>query len=371
MKKISKVLLASVLFLAACGGGSASNNTSSETEEEAVDAKELYGCNVINVYNAGEYIGENVLSDFENAYRAKVNYETFDSNETMYTKLLGGSSYDVLVPSDYTIERLLQEGMLQKLDKEAIPNLSNINPDVVEKQKVFDPTLEYSVPYFWGSVGLVYNKNNVDQKVIEEQGWDILLNTDYKGQIFMYDSQRDAFMIAFKALGFSMNTDNENEIHAAYNWLLQMAQTMEPAFVTDEVIDAMLNGEKDIAVMYSGDAAYVLSENPDMAWIEPNQGTNIWVDAMVIPANATCPGLANAFINYISDYDASYANSDEIGYTSVNTQVFNELSGPGGTYEGNTAYMPRTGYDKDEVFHHNEILKQELGHNWNKVKVGE
>lgn len=364
MRKIWKSLLASVLFLAACGGG---NTSSTVQDEDVMDAKELYGCNVINVYNAGEYIGENVVSDFEKLYTAKVNYETFESNEMLYTKLLGGSSYDVLVPSDYTIERLLQENMLQKIDQSAMTNIGNLNPDVVEMQKVFDPTLEYSVPYFWGTVGLVYNKNNVDPKVIEEQGWDILKNTDYAGQVFIYDSQRDAFMVAFKALGFSMNTDNENEILAATNWLMDMAKTMDPAFVTDEVIDAMVNGEKDIAIMYSGDAAYVLSENEDMAWIEPNQGTNVWVDAMVIPANATCPGLANAFINYMTGYDASYANSDEIGYTSVNKQVFEELSGAGGTYEGNTAYIPRVGYEKDEVFHHNEILKQELGHNWNQV----
>lgn len=364
MNKILKSLLASVLLLAACGG----NKPAATENVDVQDAKELYGCNVINVYNAGEYIGEDVLGNFEKLYTAKVNYETFESNEMLYTKLLGGSSYDVLVPSDYTIERLLQENMLQKIDKAAITNIGNLNPDVVEMQKVFDPTLEYSVPYFWGTVGLVYNKNNVDPKVIEEEGWDILLNTDYAGKIFFYDSQRDAFMIAFKALGFSMNTDNENEILAATNWLKKMATTMDPAFVTDEVIDAMVNGEKDIAIMYSGDAAYVLSENEDMAWIEPSQGTNVWVDAMVIPANATCPGLANAFINYITDYDASYANSDEVGYTSVHKEVFEELSGAGGTYEGNPAYMPRVGYEKDEVFHHNEILKQELGHNWNQVK---
>lgn len=366
MKKIWNVLLASCLLLAGCGG-STTNNTAEE-EVEVVDAKELYGCNVINVYNAGEYIGEDVLNQFETAFRAKVNYETFDSNESMYTKLLGGNSYDVLVPSDYMIERLISEGSLQKLDKSKLTNLNQVNPDVLEMQKVFDPNLEYAVPYFWGSVGLVYNKNNVDPKEIEEKGWDILLDEKYNGQVFMYDSQRDAFMVAFKALGYSMNTDSDADINSAYNWLIKMKEAVDPSYVTDEVIDAMMNGEKDIALMYSGDAAYVLSENEDMAYIEPHQGTNIWVDAMVIPANATCPDLANEFINFITDYNASYQNSDEVGYTSVNQTVFEELSADDGTYGGINAYTPRVGYEKDEVFHFNEVLRQQLGERWNLVK---
>lgn len=368
MKKVSKILLASSLVLLAGCGGSSGSGSAAATETK--DAKELYGCSVINVYNAGEYIGENVLGDFEKKYNATVKYETFDSNESMYTKLLGGSAYDVLVPSDYSIERLISENMLQKLDLNALENLDQLDPAVREMQKVFDPNLEYAVPYFWGSVGLVYNKNNVDPAVIKEKGWDILQDETYKGKVFMYDSQRDAFMVAFKALGYSMNTDDPAQIDAAFDWLVNMDKAVEPAYVTDEVIDAMMNGEKDIALMYSGDAAYVLSENEDMAFIEPDQGTNIWVDAMVIPANAGCPGLAHAFIDYITDYDASYQNSEEIGYTAVNRKVFEELSADGGTYGGISAYIPRSGYDKDEVFHFNETLRQELSDRWNKVKIG-
>ena len=368
MKKqsLSKILLVSSLgVLTACSGSGSSD------AEETIDAKETYGCSVINVYNAGEYIGDGVLTNFEKMYNAKVNYETFDSNETMYTKLLGGSAYDVLVPSDYSIERLIDEGMLQKLDKEALTNLDQLDPVALEMQKAFDPDLEYAVPYFRGSVGLVYNHDNVDPAVIEEKGWDILLDEEYKGRVFMYDSQRDAFMVAFKALGYSMNTENPEEIEAAYQWLIQMDKAVEPAYVTDEVIDAMMNGEKDIALMYSGDAAYVISENESMSYLEPHQGTNIWIDAMVIPANAGCPGLANAFVNYITDYDASYANSETIGYTAVNKQVFDEMSTDEELYGGISAYIPRDGYEKDEIFHFNEVLRQELSDRWNKVKIGE
>ena len=176
-------------------------------------------------------------------------------------------------------------------------------------------------------------------------------------------------MIAFKALGYSMNTDDPDEIQAAYEWLQNMNETTSPAYVTDEVIDGMANGDMDIAVMYSGDAAYVLSENPDMDYIEPDQGTNIWYDAMVIPANAECPGLANAFINYITDYNTALANSTQVGYTSPNLQVMNELSSEDGDYYENSAYIPREGYDKDEVFHYNAELTRQLADLWTRVKM--
>ena len=166
----------------------------------------------------------------------------------------------------------------------------------------------------------------------------------------MYDSSRDAFMIAEKALGYSMNTTDEAEINAAYEWLRNMHASLKPSYVTDEVIDSMAEGLKWMALVYSGDAAYILSENEDMAYCAPSQGTNIAVDAMVIPANAKNPKLANVFIKYMLDYDASLADSEEVGYASANAQVLAELSGPGGDYEGNAAYVPRAGYEKDEMY---------------------
>lgn len=361
MKITSALAVGSTTLLAGCGGSGT---------DALYDAEELYGCSVINVYNAGEYIADGVISDFETMYNAKVNYDVFESNEIMYTKLLGGSSYDVLVPSDYMIEKLISENMLQPLDKDEFTNLEELNPDVVAMQATYDPNLEYSVPYFWGSVGLVYNKNNVDPEEIEKKGWNILLDSKYAGRVFVYDSQRDAFMVAFKALGYSMNTENDDEIQEAYEWLLKMADAIDPSYGTDELIDAMVNGEKDIAIMYSGDAAYILSENEDMAWIEPYQGTNSWSDAMVIPANASCSGLANAFIDYMISYDVQYANSSEVGYTSPNLEVMNELSNETGDYYGNAAYLPRSGYEKDEVFRYSDVLRQKLSDLWNKVKIG-
>ena len=356
MKKLWKVILSSLLLIGLSGCGS------SNDVEQVMDAQEVYGCNVLNVYNWGEYIGEDTISNFEQMYNAKVNYSLFDSNEAMYTKLLGGSAYDILVPSDYMIERLIEEDLLQPLDKNIITNLDNLADGV--KNLPYDPDNTYSVPYFWGTVGIVYNKNNVSQEQIEEEGYNILLDEQYKGRVYLYDSERDSFMMAFKALGYSMNTEDENEIQEAYQWLLDVNEAVDPAFVTDEVIDAMANGEKDIAIMYSGDAAYVLSVNEDMAYFTPNSGTNVWSDAMVIPSNAKCPGLANEFINYMLTYEAAYDNSYTVGYTSANAEVMDELSQE---YDP-SAYIPRTNFEKDEVFKHNEVLKKDLTDLWIKVK---
>ena len=273
------------------------------------------------------------------------------------------------MPSDYMIERLIKENALQELDLELIPNISNLAEQV--RNMPYDPENTYSVPYFWGSVGIVYNKNNVDQADLEAEGWNILKDTKYAGKIYMYDSERDAFMVAFKALGYSMNTQNEDEIQAAYQWLMEQRQTMDPIYVIDEVIDGMMNGNKDMAVVYSGDAATILSENEDMGFFMPTEGTNMWSDCMVIPANAENPKLAHEFINYILSYDASLDNSETVGYASSNQEVLDELSGEGGLFEGNEAYLPRDGYDKDEVFNDNQVLKERLTELWIKVKAGE
>jgi spermidine/putrescine-binding protein len=166
-----------------------------------------------------------------------------------------------------------------------------------------------------------------------------------------------------------MNTENPDEIQEAYQWLLEMDKKVSPAYVTDEVIDAMMNGERDIAVVYSGDAAYILSENEDMSFYMPESGTNFWVDAMVIPANANNPELAHEFMNYVSSYEGALDNSSYVGYTSPNIEVRAELGGPGGDYEGINAYLPRTNYEKDEVFFYDENTRKVMSNLWAKVKI--
>ena len=287
MKKYLALVLGAAMVLSGCGG-----STSSSSSADGASAN-----NTLKVYNWGEYTGENLIANFEKEYDAKVICEYFDSNEMMYTKIQAGDKYDVLVPSDYMIERLINEDFLQPINKEEIPNMEYLADGV--KNLDYDPDNTYSVPYFWGNVGIVYDKNNVSEADLEKEGWNILKDERYKGDVYIYDSERDSFMTAFKALGYSMNTDNEDEINAAYEWLLELNNTMEPAYVTDEVIDNMANGMKSLAVVYSGDAAYILSQNEDMGFFMPEEGTNLWSDAMVIPANAENPDLANKFINYV------------------------------------------------------------------------
>ena len=356
--------VAAVLVLAVVGG---TVGASLSQQHKSAAAVEKYGSNVLKLYLPGEYLGENVISDFEKQYGVRVIVENFDSNEMMYTKLMAGDRYDVIIPSDYMIERLMNEDFLQPLDKSMIPNMENMSDAVLGMS--YDPDNTYSIPYFWGSVGLVYNHENVDPAVIESEGWEVLRNTDYAGHIYIYDSERDSFMMAFKALGYSMNTEDPNEINDAYEWLLQMNNTMSPVYVTDEVIDGMMNGYKDIAVVYSGDAAVVLDENEDMSFYMPSQGTNIWCDAMVIPQNAENPKLAHEFINYMLTYEAAFDNTETVGYTSPNAEVFEEMTSSEDLYADNAAYLPRSGYDKDEMFHDNQTLMRELSKLWIKVKA--
>ena len=356
--------VAAVLVLAVVGG---TVGASLSQQHKSAAAVEKYGSNVLKLYLPGEYLGENVISDFEKQYGVRVIVENFDSNEMMYTKLMAGDRYDVIIPSDYMIERLMNEDFLQPLDKSMIPNMENMSDAVLGMS--YDPDNTYSIPYFWGSVGLVYNHENVDPAVIESEGWEILRNTDYAGHIYIYDSERDSFMMAFKALGYSMNTEDPNEINDAYEWLLQMNNTMSPVYVTDEVIDGMMNGYKDIAVVYSGDAAVVLDENEDMSFYMPSQGTNIWCDAMVIPQNAENPKLAHEFINYMLTYEAAFDNTETVGYTSPNAEVFEEMTSSEDLYAENAAYLPRSGYEKDEMFHDNQTLMRELSKLWIKVKA--
>lgn len=321
----------------------------------------------LHLYNWGEYTGENIIRDFEEKTGASVIMENFDSNEQMYIKVANGEAYDVLVPSDYMIQRLIQEDLLQKLDHSKLDCMDLLTEDV--KGLPYDPKNEYSVPYFWGTAGIVYDKTKVDIKDLEEQGYNIFLNEKYKGDIYLYDSERDSFMMALKALGYSMNTENEKEINEAYEWLVKCVQTMEPEIVTDEIIDNMAHGRKALGLIYSGDATYVISENENMGYYLPETGTNLWSDAMVIPKNAKNPELAHAYINYATNYEGAYDNSSYVGYTSANQEVMDTLYGEGGDYEGLNSYLPRSGNEMDEVFVYNEKTKQIISNLWSKVKI--
>ena len=326
------------------------------------------GCSnkeTLNVFLPGEYIEQEVVDSFEKEYNVKVNLTTFASNEEMYTKLLGGTVYDVLIPSDYMIEKLISENMIKKLDKSQIPHINDLYEGMLCD---YDPDFDYSVPYFWGSVGLVYDAEMIDQKDVESQGWEVLKNPKYKGLVYMYDSERDSFMIALKALGYSMNTHDKKELEEAYNWLTDLDNKVEPLYVTDEIIDGLAteSDEKYIGMVYSGDATYILSENDKAKFWAPKEGTNIWTDAMVIHKDCNNDDLAYKFMDWFITYENARDNSLSVGYASPNAKALVEISTT--EYANNDAYFPRSGYEKDEVFHHDDEIKKIISEYWTHVK---
>lgn len=353
LKKLFSVF-AVLLLLTGCGG------------KKSGDAG-VNGQTVLSIYNAGEYIDEELISDFEAEYGVRVNYSTFASNEEMYTKLLGGTVYDIIIPSDYMIEKLIEDKLVQKIDKSKVTVYDELYDGLITD---YDPGLEYSVPYFWGNVGIVYDSTKIDTADVESEGWAVLKNPKYKGLIYMYDSERDSFMMALKALGYSMNTTDEKELEEAYKWLDEIGDTMDPAYVTDEAIDGLITASdgKYMGMMYSGDAAYILSENENMRFFAPKEGTNVWTDAMVIHSKSEAVDLAYEFINFILSYDNAYANSSYVGYASPNGDVLTDLSSGDGDYADNEAYLPRTGNPNDEVFHNNDDVRKVISEYWTRVK---
>lgn len=317
------------------------------------------------LYMPGEYINEEIVYSFEEETGADVVIDLFDSNEQMYIKVANGESYDILIPSDYMIERLISEELLQELDQSQLDCLDLINDAV--KGLSYDKNNTYSIPYFWGSVGIVYDKTIVSEEDLEKEGFNIFLDEKYRGDIYLYDSERDSFMMALKALGYSMNTSNDKELDKAYQWLVQCATTMDAEIVTDEIIDNMVQQRKALGIVYSGDAAYIMSENENIGFYMPETGTNLWSDAMVIPKTAKNTDLALEFMNYITQYDSAYENSSYVGYTSPNVEVMDELSIT--DFDGINAYTPRTDNSNDEIFTFDEKTRKKISNYWSKVKI--
>ena len=272
----------------------------------------------ITVYNWGQYISDgtddslDVIAAFEEETGIHVNYITFDSNESMYTKLkTGGASYDVIIPSDYMIAKLIEEDMLEPLDFANIPNYAGI--DEAFRDQAYDPENTYSVPYTWGTVGLIYNRQYVSDE--DAQSWSCLWNSKYAGKILMFDNPRDAFAIAESILGYSLNTTDEAELRQCADLLAQQKPVLQ-AYVMDQIFDKMQRGEAWIAPYYAGDYLTMVEENPDLGFSHPQEGYNIFIDAMCIPKGCQNKAGAEAFINYLCRPDISAANLDYIGYST-------------------------------------------------------
>lgn len=271
----------------------------------------------VYVYNWGEYIDPETITMFEEETGIEVVYDEFETNEIMYPKVEAGTSaYDVICPSDYMVEKLLQNDLIQELNFDNLPNAkANIGEQYYETSRAFDPENKYFVPYCWGTVGILYNTTMVDEPV---DSWSILWNEKYADNILMQDSVRDAFMVALKLNGFSMNTLDENELKIARDSLIEQAPLVQ-AYVIDQVRDKMIGNEAAIGVIYSGEAIYTQRENPDLAYVIPQEGTNVWIDGWVIPKNAQNKENAEKFIDFMCRADIALLNFEYITYSTPNT----------------------------------------------------
>ncbi len=271
---------------------------------------------VVYVYNWGEYIDSETIKMFEEETGIKVEYEEFDTNETMYPKVAAGASnYDVICPSDYMIKKMIDNDLLAEINLDNMPYAKeNIDAQYYEQAQSFDPENKYCVPYCWGTVGILYNKTMVDDPV---DSWDILWNDKYTDNILMQESVRDAFMVALKREGFSMNSTDPAELEIAKNALVEQYPLVQ-AYVVDQVRDKMISGEAAIGVIYSGEAIYTQRENPDLEYVIPKEGTNVWIDGWVIPKNAANKENAEKFIDFMCRADIALMNFEYITYSTPN-----------------------------------------------------
>ncbi len=315
------------------------------------------------VYNVGDYIHPDVVSMFEKENPdIKVVYEIYDSNEDMYMKVSSKASpYDVIFPSDYMLEQMIDEGKINKLNFDNIPNYKNIDPNM--QNMSFDPDNEYCVPYMWGTMGILYNKKMVDEEV---SSWDILWNEKYKGNIYMLNQERDMISIALKKCGYSMNSDDNTELKAAEDALIKQKPLVK-AYCGDEIKDNMINGGAALAIVWSGDAYYCIEQNPDLAYAIPQEGSNLWFDCMAIPTTSLHQAEAEKFIDFMSRPDIAKLNAEYIGYSTANTtakELFDE------NVKNDKERYPDLSEDfleKMEVFGYNKKRNVKLTEIWTKV----
>lgn len=317
------------------------------------------------VYNWGEYLDPDTLDLFEEETGIHVIYDEFDTNEAMFPKVeAGAASYDVICPSDYMIQKMIDHDLLAEINFENIPNIKNIGQQYLEQSREFDPENKYSVPYCFGTVGILYNKTMVEGPV---DSWAVLWDETYADNILMQDSVRDAFMTALKLNGCSMNSLDEGELEAAKNSLIDQKPLVQ-AYVIDQVRDKMIGGEAAIGVIYSGEAIYTQRENPDLEYVIPKEGTNVWIDSWVIPKNAPNKENAEAFINFMCREDIALKNFEYITYSTPNIAA-QELIEDEEIKNSDIAFPDFTQYDNLETFHYLGPEGDELYNDlWKEVK---
>lgn len=299
----------------------------------------------INVFNVGDYINPDLIKKFELETKIKVVYDTYDTNETMYQKLVTNpGQYDLVVPSDYMIEKMIKNDMLEEIDYTNIPNIEHIDDKF--RSLDFDPENKYTVPYMWGTVGIIYDTDVVTEPVTS---WDILWDPQYHNNIMMFDSIRDTFAVSLKRLGYSLNTVNPDEIKAAQEDLIKQKKDVRPTYVGDDVKDKMINGEASIATVWSGDAQFIISESYlNLKYVVPEEGSNKWFDAMAIPKGAPNKSGAESFINFLSNPENAAENVDYIGYSTPNKAAFELLDDE--VKNNKSAYPDNETLDNCEIF---------------------
>ncbi|MFR3498012.1 MAG: ABC transporter substrate-binding protein [Paraclostridium bifermentans] len=298
----------------------------------------------ISFLNYGENIDKEILKEFEKKYGIKVNVETFDDMETMYQKISkGGVKYDVILVSDALMPRMIKKGLIQELNKDNIPNISQMDKDYLNLQ--IDPGNKYSVPYMFGTVGLIYNKDVVKEKV---DSWDILWDEKYKDKVFMFDTYRDTMGAALKKLGYSLNSKNSKEIKEAKELLIKQRETVNPIYGVDNGTAMIPAGESDINMIWSGEGLNLQDENPNLVYVVPKEGANFWIDSLCIPKNAENVEGAEKFINFVSDKESALRIADEIGYTTPNKEA--RLAQPDNVKNNPNAYMPKEIMDRCEIY---------------------
>ena len=317
---------------------------------------------VLNVYNWGDYIDEDIFDTFEEETGIEINYETFATNEEMYTKIKkGGTQYDIAIPSDYMIEKMIKEDLVEPIDLTKIPNYSNI--DSRFKGLAFDPNNEYSVPYFWGTVGIIYNKDLITEPI---DSWNVLWDEAYNGQFTMIDSQRDSIMVALKKLGYSMNTKDLGELEAAKNALIEQ-KPLVLAYVGDNVKDMLISEEAAMAVVWSGEASAVIQEYDNFEYVLPKEGSNMWFDNIIIPIGAKNIDAAHQFIDFLCRGDIGFKNADYVGYATCNTETMKLLDPAllGTTY----AYPDEALLENFEIFSDPGDFIMEYDRIWTEIKA--
>ena len=356
--KVKKILIQRVIPVAICivfiGGGFYYAKESDVLNDEK-----------LVVYNWGEYIDPEVLTIFEKETGIDVVYEEFETNEILYPKISSGAiAYDVICPSDYMIQRMIENDLLSEINFDNIPNIKNIGEQYMEQSKQFDPENKYSVPYCWGTVGILYNKTMVDEPV---DSWSILWNPKYKDSILMQDSVRDAFGATLKYLGYSLNSTDLDELTEAKNLLIEQKPLVQ-AYVIDQVRDKMIGNEAALGVIYSGEAIYTQKENPNLEYVIPKEGSNIWIDSWVIPKNAEHKENAEKFINFLCRPDIALMNFEYITYSTPN-EAARELIEDESIRNSEIAFPDLSQYDNLETFQYlGTEADQVYGDLWNKAK---